>query len=138
MEVAPWGNLSGIPAGTTAQWIWGAGSPATVYFRYVIDVPSTVNEPAGFTPENLALTASPNPFNQSARISISYYLPQKASVTLTLYNPQGKMVRKLISGMTSAGRHSTQVETGGLASGIYVCEFKSGAIAKRLKLVLMR
>ena len=132
--IEPWGYLSGIPAGTTAQWIWG--TEGTVYFRYVIDVPSTVNEPAGLTLENLALTASPNPFNPSARIS--YCLAQKAAVSLTLYNPQGKIVRKLVSGMESAGMHTVQVDADGLASGIYICEFKCNTTAKRLKLILMR
>ncbi len=82
------------------------------------------------------ITIQPNPFNPSARIS--YSLTQNADVSLTLYNPQGKIVRKLTSGMESAGRHTVQVDAGGLASGIYICELKSNAIAKRVKLVLMR
>ena len=96
----------------------------------------TENEPVIIKPENMSLAASPNPFNPSARIS--YYLPQKAAVSLALYNPQGKMVKELVSGMVSAGRHSVQVDVGSLASGIYICELKSNAMAKRIKLVLMR
>ncbi len=96
----------------------------------------TENEPIVIAQENLSLEASPNPFNPSARIS--YYLPQKAVVSLTLYNMQGKLVRELSSGMVPAGRHTMQVEAGKLASGIYICEFRSGATAKRLKMVLMR
>ena len=82
------------------------------------------------------IAAQPNPFNPSARIS--YCLSQKSQVNLVLYNLQGKVVRKLASGMVSAGRHMVQVDAGGLASGIYICELKSSATAKRLKLVLMR
>ena len=137
--ISPWGRITGMPAGTTAQWIWGDGGSDTVFFRYVIDDFDdfdTDNEPGTITPENLDLTASPNPFNPS--VHISYSLPQKAEVSLTLYNPQGKMVRKLAIGMASEGRHMLQVDAGGLASGIYICELKSSATAKRLKLVLMR
>ena len=82
------------------------------------------------------LTIRPNPFNPSA--SISFYLPQKSAVSLALYNLQGKVVKELLNGMTSEGRHTVQVEAGSLASGIYICEFRTGATAKRLKLVLMR
>ena len=87
-------------------------------------------------PVNTDLTAQPNPFNPSARIS--YYLPQNDAVSLKLYTPQGKMVRELAGGVVSAGKHTVQVDAGGLASGIYICELKSNATAKRLKLVLMR
>ena len=94
------------------------------------------NKPVVIAPENLVLDALPNPFNPFT--CISYCLPQKDAVTLTLYNPQGKMVKELVSGMVLAGRHMVQVEAGGLASGIYICELKSNATVKRLKLVLMR
>ncbi len=134
--IDPWGNV-GMPEGTTAQWIWSTGSPETVYFRYVFDVSDiTDNEPGVMKPENLDLAVSPNPFNPTAYIS--YYLPQKTVVSLALYSLQGKLVRELVGGMVSAGRHSVLVDAGRLASGVYVCELKSGAAAKRLKLVLMR
>ena len=96
----------------------------------------TENEPVVIAQENLTIAISPNPFNPSA--SISYSLPQKAAVSLVLYNLQGKIVKELASGMVSAGRHTVKVDAGGLASGVYLCELKSGATAKRLKLVLMR
>ena len=82
------------------------------------------------------ITIRPNPFNPAAHIS--YYLPKEEAVSLLLYNSQGKMVRELVGGVESAGKHTVQVNAGGLASGIYICELKSNAITKRLKLVLMR
>ncbi len=96
----------------------------------------TENETVIIIPGNTNLTASPNPFNPSARIS--YYLSQKTDVSLRLYNLQGKIVRELAGGMMSAGSHTVKVESGKLASGIYMCELRAGVLAKRLKLVLMR
>ena len=119
--------------GDYTMWDFG-GFPDKINF-YPYDE-TTYNEPAGLLPENLDLAASPNPFNPSA--IISYSLPEKTVISLTLYNPQGKIVRELISGMVSAGRHTVRVDAGCLASGIYICELKSSATAKRLKLVLMR
>ncbi len=62
----------------------------------------TDNEPGVMKPENLVLCASPNPFNPSAQIS--WYLPQKAVVSLALYSLQGKLVRELVGGMVSGGK----------------------------------
>ncbi len=94
------------------------------------------NEPAVRASEYLVLASFPNPFNPSARIS--YYLPQRADVSLRLYNLQGKIVRELADGMMSEGKHTVQVEAGKLAPGIYICELKMGATAKRIKLVLLK
>ncbi len=132
----PWDNVPGMPTGTTAQWIWNAGGSDIVYFRYVIDVSNMDIDTGIITSENLYLDVSPNPFNPST--SISYYLPQKGDISLLLYNLQGKMIRQIVSGVESAGRHTMNVEAVGLASGIYICELKAGAMAKRIKLVLMR
>ena len=136
-------NIAGWPSAPSSYYFSGQLDDIRVYdiALSASDIaslygPGTENEPVIITPENLALTASPNPFNPSARIS--YYLPQKAAISLTLYNPQGKMVKELVSGMVLAGRHTVQVDIGSLASGIYICELKSNAMAKRLKLVLMR
>ncbi len=113
---------------------WEGGFPDKINF-YPYDE-TTNNEPSGFQLENLDLVASPNPFNPSAQIS--YCLSQKAQVSLTLYSPQGKIFRKLVSGMAPAGRHTVQADVGSLASGVYICELKTGTTAKRLKLVLMK
>ncbi len=100
------------------------------------------NGSTGYTPPMVMsaepeISVQPNPINPSA--CISYYLPQNAAVSLVLYNMQGKIVKNLAAGgMVSAGRHTVRIESHGLVSGIYICEFKSGAMAKRLKLVLMR
>ena len=36
--------------------------------------------------------------------------------------------------LESSGKHTVCVGTGGIVSGIYICELKSNATAKRLKL----
>ena len=137
-------NIAGWPSAPSSNYFSGQLDDISVYdialsantIAAIAGSNATDKEPVIKTPESLDLVASPNPFNPSARIS--FYLPQKAAISLTLYNPQGKMVKELVSGMVLAGRHMVQVEAGGLASGIYICELKSNATVKRLKLVLMR
>jgi len=85
---------------------------------------------------NLEIMIQPNPIISSARIR--YNLTQRSAVSLTLYNLHGKIVRELAGGIMSEGTHTVQMEAASLASGIYICELKVDATAKRLKLVLMR
>ncbi len=136
-------DLTGWPSAPSSNYFSGQLDDIRVYDKALSASEialfydgTNVNAPAVITPEYLALEASPNPFNPSA--CISYCLPQKAVVSLALYNLQGKLVRELVSGMVSEGRHTVQVDAGNLSSGIYICKFKSGATAKQLKLVLMR
>ncbi len=117
-----------------------AGEPDPVFRdsdwkNKMFDNGSTGSTPPRVKSTEPEISVQPNPFNPVA--SIGYYLPQKSTVTLTLYDPLGKIVRKLKNCMESAGSHTVQVDAGGLSSGIYICEFKSNNTAKRLKLVLM-
>ncbi len=100
-----------IPAGQVGLY---SGSSSAVYFddfRLTLLSSEYTTVSGGTTPLiEPEISVHPNPFNPSARIS--YNLPEKAAVTLTLYNPQGKVVRKLTSGMESAGRHMVQVDAG--------------------------
>jgi len=129
-----------VPAGKVGFISNLSGSGNTAYF----DDFSLTLLSNGYTKASEGATAAvesemavePNPFNPSARIS--YYIPQKTEVSLILYNLQGKAVKELASGMVSAGRHTVRVDAGGLASGLYICELKSGAMARRLKLMLMK
>mgnify|MGYP000459832846 CR=1 FL=1 len=85
-------------------------------------------------PRNLPLTPSlfqnyPNPANPTT--CISYTLPQKAHVTLEIYNLLGQRVRTLVEGMKDAGLHTVvwdgRDEFGKtLPSGIYLYQLRAG------------
>ncbi len=66
----------------------------------------------------------PNPFN--AGTTIAYDLPASGRVEATIYNLQGRIIRRLVSGMQSAGFHTIhwngRKDSGEeAASGAYVC-----------------
>jgi parallel beta-helix repeat protein len=83
----------------------------------------------------------PNPFNPST--TISFALPEAGEVTLRIFNTQGQLVRTLVSGMLSAGRHQkiwNGADDSGrpVASGIYYCQLQAGGFSKVMKMSLVQ
>jgi hypothetical protein len=83
----------------------------------------------------------PNPFNPETAISFS--LPEKASVSLVVYNVFGQKVRGLVSAILPAGSYKvtwdgTDDQGHRLASGLYFCRLSTGENTSTSKMVLMK
>jgi hypothetical protein len=91
----------------------------------------------------------PNPFNPST--VISFQLPVNSEVTLSIFNTNGQLVKRLVAGEMNAGRHSLVWDaTNGrgerVASGVYLYVIKAGdpsagsgqGFTAQRKLVLMK
>jgi hypothetical protein len=78
----------------------------------------------------------PNPFNPST--TISYSLPQRSHVTLTVFNTLGQQVATLVNGEMDAGNHNVTFDASGLASGVYLYRLQAGAFVETRKLILLR
>jgi len=78
----------------------------------------------------------PNPFNPST--TIKYELPERALVTLTVYNVLGQNVVTLVSEEKEPGVHQVQFDGTGFASGLYFYRLKAGGFVETRKLVLLR
>lgn len=81
----------------------------------------------------------PNPF--TGETAIGFDLPVAASVTLEIFDPQGRRVRRL-GGRFEAGRRSVvwderNSEGGRVAPGIYVYRMTAGAFREERKMVLL-
>jgi hypothetical protein len=91
-------------------------------------------------PKTFALYQSyPNPFNDAT--VISYDLPEKAKVSLALYNTLGQRIKLLVDAFQSPGKKRFVLNTAGLASGVYIYRIKAEGrqnfIAAR-KLILVK
>ena len=91
----------------------------------------------------LLLENYPNPFNPSTTIKFS--LPQRANVSLKIYNLLGQEVVQLTDGIYGAGTHSIEWYSGNLSSGVYFCRLETRELTgefryvqRTLKLVLER
>jgi hypothetical protein len=78
---------------------------------------------------NLRLASSPIPFYPISRVKVC--LPQKAKVTLKVYDPSGRLVRTLVEGRLGKGYHTfnwngTDARGRSVAAGMYVYRLFTG------------
>jgi hypothetical protein len=83
----------------------------------------------------------PNPFNPTT--TISFALPEAGEVSLSIFNMNGQLVKKLVAGEMNAGRHSftwdARDERGlQVASGVYLYVIQAGDFTAQRKLVLLK
>jgi photosystem II stability/assembly factor-like uncharacterized protein len=78
----------------------------------------------------------PNPFN--ATTMIEYRTLFNGPVHLALYNILGQRVRVLLDETQDAGAHSFRLDASGLATGVYVCQLRSGESTLERKLILLK
>ena len=78
----------------------------------------------------------PNPFNPTT--VIRYALPQRAQVTLDVFNNLGQKIATLVDGEVSAGTHEARFEAKGLASGVYFYRIQAGEFIQTKSLLLLK
>lgn len=78
----------------------------------------------------------PNPFNPVT--TISFQLHQPGNAELKVFNALGQEVATLFSGYLQAGSYTQQLDAGGWASGMYVCELRAGEQRLLRKMMLVK
>jgi hypothetical protein len=78
----------------------------------------------------------PNPFNPVS--VVSFDVPERARVTLTLYDVNGREVRTLADAEYEPGSYSVTLDAKGLPSGVYFYRMTSGRFQESRKLVLLK
>jgi len=102
---------------------------------YKIDKVTSLKEPE--IPTKFMLYQNyPNPFNPST--TISYDLPQRSRVKLTIHNLLGQEVATLVNGEQEPGRYSVKFDASGLPSGIYFYRLEAGNFIEQKKMILIK
>jgi hypothetical protein len=78
----------------------------------------------------------PNPFNPSTKISFA--VPTKSDVTLSVYNILGQEVATLVNEVKEAGTYDVTFSSAKLTSGVYFYTMKAGQYTETKKMVLMK
>jgi len=93
-------------------------------------------------PDEYILQANyPNPFNPSTMIK--YALPERAHVTISVYNILGRKVATLVDDTKAAGEYvatwdGRDSENREVASGLYLYQIKAGNITESRKMLLLK
>ncbi len=108
----------------------------------VIPIVFEIRPGAGVNDDHLLPTqliledAYPNPFNGLTKLN--FVLPQAGSVTLAIYDIDGREVTKLVDGKLEAGRHAKVWNAEGLSSGIYFARLEAAGSSRVVRTVLLK
>ena len=113
---------------SVVQWIMeGAKESAT----------SGVDSHDGLPPAEFALYQNrPNPFNPATTLSFS--LPVRSRVALSVYNALGQEVATLVNGEMEAGVKEITFDATPLASGVYIYRLEAGAFVAARRMLLVK
>ncbi|MEO0070964.1 MAG: M1 family aminopeptidase [candidate division WOR-3 bacterium] len=82
----------------------------------------------------LIVNINPNPVREKG--FLKYFLPQPGKVTITLFDPSGRVVQTLFTGNQSAGEHQIGFKLN-QPNGVYIVELVSGRENVRKKMLLL-
>ena len=106
--------------------------------RCLKDASTGINDHSNNTlPNSIELFQNyPNPLNPSTTISFS--LPVRSNVVLSIYNELGEKVAVLFNGTKEAGLHNIEWNASKFVSGVYFYELKTDRFTLTKKLILMK
>ncbi len=114
-------------------------SPATDWTsRFVVRAKTggaTAGEP-GATAEFALAAPSPNPTTGAA--TVTFDVPAAADVSVSVYDLLGRRVAVLAEGQVTAGRHTSRLDAGALAPGVYVVRMQSGTFMATQRVTVVR
>jgi type 1 glutamine amidotransferase len=125
----------GLAPGHNAS-TWNTGSNWNQLYLngilYALNRPGygTTSVSTGPVPVGFALQRITNGKKQTLRFG----LPKKERVVIRVYNPEGKLLSRLVNRSYNAGSHSVPLPAG-LRGSLYIVDFKAGDYHKTLKIV---
>jgi len=118
------------------QFYCGYRKPDGFHFGCVVNVVTSIKEPA-YTPGGLAVLQNyPNPFNPST--NVLFTIPDAGPVKLSLYDMTGKQLQVLKNETMSSGEHQMYLHMGSNASGIYLLVLEHNQTVTTHSIVLVK
>lgn len=103
----------------------------------ILDAPSSIDNIDNSFCKNFSLEQNyPNPFNP--KTIISFNLPKKAYIRLTIYNLIGKEIDIIVNKEYSAGHHEIIFNSSNLASGLYLYKLEADDFVRVKKLSVLK
>ena len=112
-----------------------SGSELRIY-RFGEPIYTDTDDARPELPNELTLSAYPNPFNPTTMIAFD--LPKATRAKLVVFDLNGRRVQSLFDEQISAGHHEVGFDGAALPSGIYFARLSAGEVTRTHKLVLMK
>jgi WD40 repeat protein len=115
-----------------------ASGPVTIS-RSAVSVSAARSVSSGdreILPERLELSVAPNPVRLNAFLRVE--LPAEGEMRIALFDVLGREVREIVSDRLSAGRYRFQLDSGGLAAGVYFVRAELDGSSLTRSLVIAR
>jgi hypothetical protein len=118
----------------------GATTLNPIHYLTLAIPPPGVEEskiPSPAMPGSFELGSShPNPAKGMSEFT--YALPVPREVDLSVYNIQGQLVKRLVSGYKTPGYHTAQWDASGIPAGVYLYRLSAGEFTKTRTMVIVR
>jgi hypothetical protein len=96
-----------------------------------------VDDPPTGAPQAFVLDQNyPNPFNPQTQIRFT--LPERAAVSLKVYDLLGREAATLLDGETAAGAYTVPFDASGLAAGVYIYRLTADGRSAARQMILLR
>ena len=146
-SAAPMARTDSVDAATIETWIAQAQSEDDGSLAFKQGIENLLNLLASLIPEETALLANyPNPFNPETWIP--YQLAESAEVKLTIYDMNGKLVRRLTVGHQAAGMYQNRSRAvywdgrnqlgESVASGLYFYTLIAGEFTATRRMLILK
>jgi WD40 repeat protein len=93
-----------------------------------------INSTSIYEPFKQSITASPNPTNNS--IKVSFNLPKSGLTIVEISDVNSKIIRKLHTGFLESGQHSFVWDTKVIPTGVYFCKISSKEFNESFKIIV--
>ncbi len=103
---------------------------------YQADILTSVEEEETLPVEYKLEQNYPNPFNPVT--NIKYSVPERAVVTIKIYNIAGEEITTLVNEEKDRGWYEVKFGVNDLSSGIYLCRMQAGSYVNIKKMMLLK
>ncbi len=115
----------------------GAMSDGVDYFFDFTTSTTSTSVDDLYSPHSYKLLQNyPNPFNPST--TITFDLPKKEQVTVTVYNSIGQKVKTLLNRTLDPGRHAVDFNAESLTAGVYFYRVSTPGFVSTKKMILLK
>jgi len=105
-------------------------------YRESIGYPLGIDDQPDLPTDYKLAVPYPNPFNPVTHLE--YQVPERAAVSIIIYDITGRQIETLVNQVFSAGTYAIDWDADLYPGGLYLAVMQSGTILKKQKLVLLK